>query len=76
MICSIEILIISLFQILLSNGVIVYVTVQNGELTDITIVRTLSKVLYGQIAFDGTREYNYDYVVLQNLLSYSYRFTI
>ncbi|XP_063678104.1 uncharacterized protein LOC134814042 isoform X2 [Bolinopsis microptera] len=40
-------------QVLLNNGIIVYINLTNGNLSNIVIVRTLAKVLYGQIAFDG-----------------------
>ncbi|KAL5252794.1 hypothetical protein ACHWQZ_G015532 [Mnemiopsis leidyi] len=40
-------------QVLLNTGIIVYISFSDGELTNIVIVRTLAKVLYGQIAFDG-----------------------
>ena len=42
-----------LTQVLLNTGIIIYLTFTDGELSNIVIVRSLAKMLYGQIAFDG-----------------------
>lgn len=49
-------------QVLLSNGVVVYLTFKEGNVSNVVIVRTLAKVLYGQIAFDG--HVTPDYMIL------------
>ena len=40
-------------QLVLNEGTVVYIEVDGSRITDVTVVKSLAKILYGQLAFDG-----------------------